>query len=108
MSRRCLPVRSFTTLTLCASKTQALELEEMWLLATLTIRNVDDEVVTALKARAKRNSRSLEAEIRVLLRDLVQRGAEASLRELADRIAAMTPKVPQTDSTELIREDRAR
>ena len=52
--------------------------------------------------------RSLEAEIRVLLRDLVQRGAEASLRELADRIAAMTPKVPQTDSTELIREDRAR
>jgi plasmid stability protein len=106
MSRRCLPVRSFTTLTLCASKTQALELEEI--LATLTIRNVDDEVVTALKARAKRNSRSLEAEIRVLLRDLVQRGAEASLRELADRIAAMTPKVPQTDSTELIREDRAR
>jgi hypothetical protein len=30
------------------------------------------------------------------------------MRDLADRIAALTPKVPQTDSTELVREDRAR
>jgi plasmid stability protein len=76
--------------------------------ATLTIRNVDDQIVTALKARAKRNSRSLEAEVRVLLRDVVEHGMGTSLRDLADRIAAMTPKVPQTDSTELVREDRAR
>jgi antitoxin FitA len=77
-------------------------------MANLTVRNLDDDVVTALKARAKRNRRSLEAEVRVLLRDAVDRGSTTSLRELADRIAALTPKVPQTDSTELVREDRAR
>ena len=77
-------------------------------MSTLTVRNVDDEVVAALKAQAKRNKRSLEAEVRVVLRDAVEPGSRISLRELADRIAALTPKVPQTDSTELVREDRAR
>jgi plasmid stability protein len=76
--------------------------------STLTVRNVDDDVVAALKARAKRNKRSLEAEVRMLLRDSVDPGSRISLRDLADRIAALTPKVPQTDSTELVREDRAR
>jgi phosphopantothenoylcysteine decarboxylase/phosphopantothenate--cysteine ligase len=76
--------------------------------ATLTIRSLEEEVVAALKARARRNHRSLEAEVRVLLRDLVAGRSTSSLRELADQIAALTPKVPQTDSTELIREDRMR
>lgn len=76
--------------------------------STLTVRNVDDDVVAALKARAKRNKRSLEAEVRMLLRDAVDQGSRTSLRDLADRIAALTPKVPQTDSTDLVREDRAR
>jgi plasmid stability protein len=75
--------------------------------ATLTVRNVDPDVVLALKARAERNKRSVEAEVRLLLRDAVG-GSRTSLRELADRIAALTPDVPQTDSTELVREDRAR
>lgn len=74
---------------------------------TLTVRNVDPDVVAALKARARSNKRSVEAEVRLLLRDAVG-GARPSLRELADRIAALTPDVPQTDSTELVREDRAR
>jgi antitoxin FitA len=78
------------------------------LVSTLTVRNVDDDVVAALKVRAKRNKRSLEAEIRMVLRDAVDRGSRTSLRELADRIAALTPKGLQTDSTELVREDRAR
>jgi hypothetical protein len=55
----------------------------------------------------KRNQRQLEEEIRKLL-DALDRGPRISLRELADRIAALTPKVPQTDSTELVREDRTR
>lgn len=76
--------------------------------STLTVRNVDGDVVAALKARAKRNKRSLEAEVRMLLRDAVDQGSRTSLRDLADRIAALTPKVPQTDSTDLVREDRAR
>ena len=77
-------------------------------MATLTIRKVDDDVVAALKLRAKRNQRSLEAEVRELLFDAVARRSATSLRDLADQIAALTPKVPQTDSTDLIREDRMR
>ena len=77
-------------------------------MATLTIRNLEDDVVGALKARARRNSRSLEAEVRELLRDAIAGTAPESLRDLADRIAALTPDVPQTDSTELVRADRRR
>lgn len=80
-------------------------------MATLTIRNLDDAVVEKLKAQAKQNNRSLEAEVRQILDERAGarpwRGAEFVAR--ADRIAAMTPKdVPQTDSTLLIREDRDR
>ncbi len=35
----------------------------------LHIRNVDDAVVAALKERARRNNRSLEGELREILRD---------------------------------------
>ena len=36
-------------------------------MGVLTIRNVDDDVIVALKARAKANHRSLEGELRHLL-----------------------------------------
>ena len=36
-------------------------------MGVLTIRNVDDEVIAALKARARANHRSLEGELRHLL-----------------------------------------
>jgi plasmid stability protein len=76
--------------------------------ATLTIRNLEDDVVDALKAQARRNGRSLEAEVRELLRGAATGDSPKSLRNLADRIAALTPDVPQTDSTALIRADRTR
>lgn len=78
-------------------------------MANLTIRNLDDEVVEALKARARDHHRSLEAELRQILTEQVRRpwrGAELVAR--ADRIAALTPDVPQTDSVDLLREDRER
>lgn len=76
-------------------------------MGTLTIRDLDDAIVDKLKARAKANNRSLEGEVRMLLTDIAEgRSNVALLRDLADRIAAMTPDVPQTDSTELIRELR--
>lgn len=78
-------------------------------MATLTIRNVEDAVVDALKQNAAANRRSLEAEVRRILADHIkvqQSGQE--LRSLAERIAAMTPDVPQTDSAELLREERDR
>jgi len=36
-------------------------------MATITVRNLDDELVTALKERAAANGRSMEAEARALL-----------------------------------------
>lgn len=78
-------------------------------MANLTIRNVDDEVVKRLKKKAKDNNRSLEAEVRELLKQSANRKSTNELLAIADRIAAMTPKgVKQTDSAELLREDRDR
>ena len=75
-------------------------------MASVTIRNLDDEVVARLKERAKANKRSLEAELREILTRSAEVMTEDEFRQLAERISAMTPDVPQTDSTLLIREDR--
>ncbi len=78
-------------------------------MANLTIRNVDDHVVERLKKRAKGNGRSLEAELRELHKHAANRKSPEELLAIADRIAAMTPAgVKQTDSAELLREDRDR
>ncbi len=77
-------------------------------MASVTIRNLDDEVVKALKQRAKAADRSLEAELRQILSDAVDPNAPVDLRALAEQIAAMTPGRLQTDSADLLREDRDR
>ncbi len=77
-------------------------------MATVTIRNLDDEVVKILKERARAHDRSLEAELRELLSASARGPDRLALRALAERIAAMTPDVPQTDAALLIREDRDR
>lgn len=77
-------------------------------MANITIRNIEDETVEALKRRAKSHRRSLEAEVRQILADVVHPMAPVDLRLLAEKIAVMTPDVPQTDSADLLREDRRR
>jgi plasmid stability protein len=77
-------------------------------MTTLTIRSLEDPVVKALEERARRNGRSLEAEVGEILRAAASGDAPEAVRDLADRIAALTPEVPQTDSADLVRADRAR
>ncbi len=78
-------------------------------MATITVRNVDDRLVAALKARAKANGRSLEEEIRRLLaRQAPRRAGLGDFRERTARLAALTAGRPQTDSALLPREDRDR
>ena len=77
-------------------------------MANVTIRNLDDKVVVRLKKRAKTSNRSLEAELREILTRAADTMTSRELRVIAERIATMTPDVPQTDSAELIREDRDR
>lgn len=77
-------------------------------MANVTVRNLDDAVVEALKERARANNRSLEGELRQILTDAARPAGQVDLRVLAERIAAMTPEKPQTDSTDLLRGDRRR
>jgi len=50
-------------------------------MAQLTIRNVDDELVRALKIRAATHGRSAEAEVREILRSALTRGSGRTLKE---------------------------
>jgi len=77
-------------------------------MASVTIRNLDDDVVETLKRRARANNRSLEGELRQILTDAAGRGAAPDLRTLAERTAAMTPNRSQSDSADLLRKDRRR
>jgi len=77
-------------------------------MATVTVRNLDQAVVEALKKRARANNRSLEGELRHILTAAAGSGRPVDLRALAERIAAMTPDRPQTDSVDLLRGDRRR
>ena len=55
-----------------------------------------------------RDHRALEVKIRETLGNIATGGSAEARRDLADRIAALTPEVPQTDSTEPVRADRRR
>ena len=74
-------------------------------MAQVLIRNLDDELVEDYRDAAKRNDRSLEAELRELLRSMrpVKRKSREELVEIARRIRAMTPNVPQTPSEDIVR-----
>ena len=75
-------------------------------MATLTIRQLDDEVYDRLKQRARANKRSLEAEARQLL-DERTRDLPAIVEDLLDfhdRMVAKHGLLP--DSTQTIREMR--
>jgi plasmid stability protein len=75
-------------------------------MTTLTIRNVDEAQVERLRRRAAGHNRSLEAELRHLIAEASARPTPDELLAWADRIAAMTPDVPQTDSTAIVRRMR--
>ncbi len=78
-------------------------------MASVTVRNIDDEVIASLKAQAKANHRSLEGEIRHLLAGHVAgRNHIAGFRDRTGRLIVQTENRRQTDSVVLIREDRDR
>ena len=78
-------------------------------MGNITIRNLDDEVINTLKEEARANERSLEAEVRYVLTRRASRATRVGeFRERTYLISNMAPEVPQTDSVELLREDRDR
>jgi antitoxin FitA len=75
-------------------------------LGQLTVRNVDEQVVRALKKRAVEHGRSAEAEHRDILRQTLLE-TDQSRDSFARRAAEMRARLRSSvDSTELIRRDR--
>lgn len=74
-------------------------------MAQLTVRNVDDAIATALKARAARAGRSAEAEHRRILEAALRPGADTDFfdRARAQRVR-LDPGLPSTG--DLLRQDR--
>ncbi len=78
-------------------------------MGNLTIRNLDDRIIEQLKVQAKQHHRSLEGEIRHLLTRQVDRlGRIVDFRERTRKLASLTTGTRQTDSVNLLREDRDR
>jgi len=75
-------------------------------MAQVLVRNLDEQVVAALRRKAELHGRSFEQELRVALTTAARLTREERVA-LARRIRGMTPAgMTQTDSAELIRQDR--
>ena len=80
-------------------------------MAAITVRRLDDSVVRLLKARAEINDRSLEGEVRQILKAAVANDMEAKRRAflvLSEQLRKQIPNRSRTPSEDLIREDRDR
>jgi len=75
-------------------------------MATIIIRNLDDEVAERLKLQARLRGSSVEQEARRLLTE----GTKLSRKEIAAEAAAMRARQPRSSvsSVDLIRQDRDR
>jgi plasmid stability protein len=75
-------------------------------MAQVLVRNLDDQVVAALRRKAELHGHSLEQELRIALTSAARLSPEERVA-LTRRVRGMTPaNIQQTGSTELIRQDR--
>ncbi|HKT88061.1 MAG TPA: hypothetical protein VJQ59_06475 [Candidatus Sulfotelmatobacter sp.] len=83
-------------------------------MATLYVENVPDALYKALRERARKNRKSIAAEVITLLEENVPTAAELKKRrEFYDKLAELRAKPPLTpgpfpSTEEMIREDRER
>lgn len=79
-------------------------------MADFVLRGLDDALKDQLRARAARNRRSMNAELRELLRAAMsqprQSSPRAELKKLAADIRALSAGRAQTPSEDLLREAR--
>lgn len=78
-------------------------------MATVTVRKLDDDVVTRLKRRAARNNRSPEREMREILGEAAVEEVDMEEKrrkfiELSDNMLALTRGTRQIPSEVIIRE----
>ena len=77
-------------------------------MATALVRDLDDDVYERLKARAAGNNRSLEAELREILVSASKQVSMAEARAAAERMAKLMEGRPQSDSGEILAQERLR
>ena len=78
-------------------------------MATINVRQLDDEVVRRLKHRASGNNRSLEGEVRTILEAAVEEDSSAkreAFLALSARLRRASEERAHTPAEVLIREDR--
>ena len=59
-------------------------------MASLSVRNLDDDLLARLKRRAARHGRSAEAEVRDILRQILSGEAETEFETIAAELRALT------------------
>ena len=72
------------------------------------VRDLEVAVLDRLKVRAKGQKRSLQAEMKIILSEAANKREPLSELQLARKIKASLTNKNQTDSVELLREDRNR
>jgi plasmid stability protein len=75
-------------------------------MASISVRNLDDDLVRRLKRRAARHGQSAEAEVRDILRHVLSGEPEGNFDELAAQFRALLAGRHFTPSEDLIREGR--
>jgi antitoxin FitA len=73
---------------------------------SLSVRNLDDDLIARLKRRAARHGRSAEAEHREILRQALANEAEPDFDDLAAKFRALTHGRRHTPAEVLLREGR--
>lgn len=73
---------------------------------SLSVRDVDDELIARLKRRAARHGRSAEAEVRDILRHVLEGEAETDFATLAAELRRLTAGRRHTPAEVLQREGR--
>ncbi len=76
-------------------------------MAQIIVRNLDEAVVDRLKARARTNDRSLEAEVRLILEQSAKVDTVQARQIVMERRKKLQGR-EFVDSVDLIREDRDR
>ena len=79
-------------------------------MAQVVVREIEEATFAALKSRAKRHGRSLEAEIRLILSEAARHENAEKVWAAIDRFHAKMKRSGRrfADSASLLREDRGR
>ncbi|MFG1250196.1 FitA-like ribbon-helix-helix domain-containing protein [Xanthobacter flavus] len=72
----------------------------------LHVRNLDDDLIAKLKMRAARHGRSVEAEHREILRQVLASEGGPDFDDLASELRKLTASRKQTPSEVLLRKGR--